>query len=527
VCARNREPNPANCYAYHSAVANLPALVKSNMSYVRNCESDVFISYAHFDNDSMFAEERGWIEVFHQALEVRLRQLLGEEPNVWRDPALSGNEYFTETIKAKLLKTALLLSIVTPRYVRSKSCLQEVEEFCRAAEQTGGIRFQDKARLLKVVKTEVARQEMPLPLQSLLGYEFYALDQAKRAREYRLPPNAADESYKACLDTLDDLAYDIKMTLQALRTIAPQDATAQPAKPQRVVYIADSISDLRPLSDQMRRELRQHGFVVFPCEASPENGARYREFVASQLQQSNLSVHLLGELYGTTLEGENRSTVEIQIEQAGVLAQTGALRRVLWLPEGLQPKEERQQRYIDTLQQHAADQPNTELLKTSIENLKTYLLRKLAEESKLQASARPVGAPLVIYLIHDQRDAQDIDPLRDALMTLGYEVKPSYFEGDETELREYHQENLVQCDATIIYYGRTSELWVQRKLYDLRKAFGLGRQRPFLAKAVFVGAPQKQEKERFRTQDAMVISALQGFPADTLAPFLRPLTSQP
>ena len=76
---------------------------------------------------------------------------------VWRDPKLTGNEYFEETLEKRLLKTALLLSVVSPRYVKSESCLKEIEAFCRGAAQSGGIRFQDKARLLKVVKTEVPR----------------------------------------------------------------------------------------------------------------------------------------------------------------------------------------------------------------------------------------------------------------------------------------------------------------------------------------------------------------------------------
>jgi hypothetical protein len=361
---------------------------------------------------------------------------------------------------------------------------------------------------------------MPLPLQPLLGYEFYALDQAKRAREYRLPPTAGDESYKACLDTLEDLAYDIKMTLEALRAIRSQEAPATDVDASRVVYVAETVSDLRAQGDQLKRELRQRGFVVFPCEAAPENGARYREFVASQLKQATLSVHLLGELYGVTLEGEKQSTIEIQIEEAGRIAGTGALRRVLWLPEHLTPREERQQRFIDTLQQDAANQANTELLQTSIENLKTYMLRKLTVPPRPHASVKPTGTPSIVYLIHDQRDGEAIDPLRDCLMTRGYEVKPSYFDGGETELREYHQENLVQCDGAIVYYGAANELWVQRKLSDLRKAFGLGRQRPYLAKAVFVGLPPKPEKERFRTQEAMVIHAPQAFSPDALEPFL-------
>jgi uncharacterized protein DUF4062 len=496
------------------------------MSYVRNCENDLFISYAHYDNDPLFKGERGWVEVFHQALEVRLRQLLGEQPQIWRDPALAGNDYLDDTLRNRLLRTALLLSIVTPRYLRSQSCLTEVDEFCRAAERTGGIRFDDKARLLKVVKTEVPRDDLPAPLKPLLGYAFYAVDEANRPREYRLPPTAGDQSYKACLDTLEDLAYDIKTALEALQRIALQGEAAPAAARERIVYVAETISDLRPHADQLKRELRQRGFVVYPCEAFPADAAGYREASATQLRSATLSIHLLGELYGTALEGDSHSTVEMQIDEAGAIARTGALRRVIWLPENLAPKEDRQREFLESVQKTEADQPNTEVLQISIENLKTYVLRKLTEDAKPAPAAPVDAAPLMVYLINDQPDAAAVGPLRDRLMALGYEVKPSYFEGSEKELREYHQESLVQCDAALIYYGTPNALWVQRKLYDLRKAMGLGRQRPFLAKAVIVGTPSTPDKGSFRTREAIVVDALQGFSDAAFAPFLRELAPQ-
>jgi hypothetical protein len=512
------KPSPSVAKPAGLASNDAPSGVDSDKRYLRSCESDVFISYSHFDNETMF-EQRGWIEVLHEALKVRLKQLLGEELVVWRDPKLSGNEYFEDTLEKRLLKTALLLSVISPRYVKSESCLKEIEAFCLGAAQSGGLRFQDKARLLKVVKTRVAREQMPPPLQHLLGYEFYAIDQAERPREYRLPPAPGDESYQACLQKLEDLAYDIKETLEALRAREMQTPGKDENAP-RVIYIADTISNLRAQSEQLRRELRQRGYVVFPCEAAPEDGPRYRDFVAGQLQQASVSVHLLGELYGVTLEGETRSTIDVQIDEAGRIAATGALQRVLWLPEKLEPKEKRQEDFLGTLRRDAANEAHTELLETSIENLKTYLLRKLAETPKPPAGVTAAGAPLLVYLIHDQRDVEAIQPLRDALMARGYEVKPSYFEGGETELREYHQENLVQCEGAIIYYGAANEFWVQRKLSDLRKAFGLGRERPYRAKAVFVGLPSKPEKERFRTQEAIVIQASQTFSAEALEPFL-------
>ena len=498
------------------------------MSYVRNCESDVFISYAHFDNEPMFEGQRGWVEVFHQALEVRLRQLLGEDPAVWRDPSLAGNDYLQDTLKNKLLKTALLLSVVTPRYLKSQSCLSEIEEFCRGAERTGGIRFQDKARLLKVVKTAVPLDQLPSPLQAVLGYEFYALGEDKRPREFRLPPTAGDAFYKACLDTLDDLAYDIKFALDALQTHALQAGAAQQAetqsgKPERIAYIAETISDLRPLAEQLRRELRQRGFVVHPLEPPPPSAAQYREFVAGQMRGAMLSIHLLGDLYGTALEGDSRSVVEMQIEEAGRLAGASALRRVIWLPEAL-TAEDRQRQYVDVLQKTAANEANTELLQTGFENLKTYVLRKLDEEPESKSGDMLQPAPLTIYLMYDRPDSDAVKALRDELTARGWEVKPSYFDGSEKDLRKYHQETLVHCDATVIYYGTAHESWVQCKLYDLRKALGWGRSQPFLASAVIVGAPATAAKSSFATREAMVIDASQGPIAGALDPFARLLS---
>ena len=179
------------------------------------------------------------------------------------------------------------------------------------------------------------------------------------------------------------------------------------------------------------------------------------------------------------------------------------------------------------MQREVAGEPNTELLQTGLENLKTYLLRKLAETARPQAAPRPATDPLLVYVVSDRGDAEFASALRRDLMAPGHEVKPSYFEGDERELREYHQENLVQCDAVVIVYGSANELWVQRKLSDLRKAFGLGRQRPFRAKAVVLGAPAAADKAQFRTQDAVVVDGTSRPLAEALAPFLAALASHP
>src|SRR6185295_19538559 len=104
--------------------------------------------------------------------------------------------------------------------------------------------------LLKVVKTWVPRDALPSPLQQFLGYEFFVMDQADQPREYQLPPAPADE--QACLQKIDDLAYDIKATLEALRARELQ-TTEKDGNAARVIYLADTVSALRAHSDQLRR----------------------------------------------------------------------------------------------------------------------------------------------------------------------------------------------------------------------------------------------------------------------------------
>src|SRR3954465_10448965 len=53
-------------------------------------DTDAFISSAHMDNVELVEGRRGWVANLHRALEVRVGQLLGKQPHIWRDPKLSG-----------------------------------------------------------------------------------------------------------------------------------------------------------------------------------------------------------------------------------------------------------------------------------------------------------------------------------------------------------------------------------------------------------------------------------------------------
>ena len=86
--------------------------------------NDLFSSYAHIDNLPITEDERGWITEFHRILENRLAQLMGEQPRVWRDQKLTGNDIFDQKIVSQFDQTKLIVSILSPRYIKSEWCVK-------------------------------------------------------------------------------------------------------------------------------------------------------------------------------------------------------------------------------------------------------------------------------------------------------------------------------------------------------------------------------------------------------------------
>ena len=109
-------------------------------------DQDAFISYAHIDNEPLTPGQKGWVSQFHATLQAMLSQRLGEKARIWRDEKLDGNDVFADEIVEQFAKTALLVSIFSPRYVRSEWCTRELRKFCEVAARNGGVTIGNKSR---------------------------------------------------------------------------------------------------------------------------------------------------------------------------------------------------------------------------------------------------------------------------------------------------------------------------------------------------------------------------------------------
>jgi TIR domain-containing protein len=466
-------------------------------------EHDFFISYAHLDDQPLVEGEPGWVSHLHRLLEIRVGQFLGAKPKIWRAPKIQGNDYFADTILESLPNAAALVSVLSPRYVQSEWCARELQTFCHALESSGGLRIADKSRIFKVIKTPVPREQHPNEVQPLLGYEFYVVDsQTGRPRElfHAYGPDAE----RAFLAKLDDLAYDIAKLLELLKN---GGGAVQPQASKGKVYLAETSFDLRDERETIKRDLVRNGYEVLPDQPLPLYVSDFEEFVRGQLGRCMLSVHLVGRTYGVVPDGASRSLVVLQQELAAERSAAGGLTRLIWMAPDLQIEDERQRELAEYLQTSPEVHAHAELLQIPLEDLKTAIHSKLAPPPSPTTKTMRiyVGDVPRLYLLCDQQDLESTRPLEDLIFNAGFEVMLPLFDQDEAQARVDHEESLCTCDAVLLFYGEAGEPWLRRKLREVQKSAGLGREKPLLARGIYVAAPITPQKERFRTLEATVL----------------------
>ena len=447
--------------------------------------------------------------------------MLGSDPQFFRDPKLAGNDYFESVLTTKLEKTAILVSIVSPRYVESEWCIKELKAFTDVADSTGGLRIGDKSRIFKVMKFPVESEAHP-ELEGLLGYEFFTRDpQTGVPRE--LSPYMGEDARLGFIQKVDDLALHIR---ELLKSFSPEALVVKrvSAPSGETVYLAETTYDLQEERSTIKRELEQRGHTVLPDVALPHT-PEFRETVRKQLGRAQLSVHLIGANYGLVPETESESIVELQYRLAGDRLNGTGFSRIAWMPPELAPDDERQEQFIAYLNTDPEAQAETELLQTGVEELKTTIRDTLERGAKPPTFEAVGGNQVRVYLVCDAADRDEVVPIEDHLFDQGFEVVLPAMEGDGAEIRQDHKENLLLCDAILIYCGQASEAWLRAQLRELMKAPGFGRKEPWRARTIYLAPPESPAKQRFRTHEAEVIRGFEGFSPKTLESFVTAIQS--
>src|SRR2546423_2059169 len=417
---------------------------------------EIFISYAHLDNNPLSLRgqtKQGWVSVFHYSLGVLLAEKLGDEPAIWRDNKKSPNQPITPTILNRLPTVAVMISIISPRYVNSPWCLDEVNIFVEAAQVNGGLIVSDRSRVVKVVKTpldEDDKKKVPSVFADLDGYDFFEPDDGGDPREFR--PEFGPEEEQNFLLKVDDVAREISRLIKALKALAAE--AALPAaeslaleapreqlagngseghidpnslirfddpprkeseqKQPTAVFLAAS-PDLGGARDNIKRDLEQRGYVVLPDESKlPRQAEEFKKQVRADLIRCSLSIHLIGREYGDSPGGEGLSYMQLQYDLAAERDHEPNFSRLIWMPKSLRPEEGGRDLWLWKLTNDCS--PGiSDILETSLEDFKTAIQDRIAAISRdPQPPSVRRDVPL-IYLIYEDVDAAVAGRLDDHL----------------------------------------------------------------------------------------------------------------
>jgi hypothetical protein len=471
-----------------------------------------FISYAHIDNEPLEPGQPGWVSRFHAVLKTRLSQRLGEPARLWRDDKLRGDDVFGDEIRSQLPRAALLVSILSPRYVRSDWCTAEVTGFAAAA---GATQVQNKTRVVKVLKTPLAPGDrLPSVFERSLGHAFYR-DEGERQVE--IDPAFGDDARQEFLRRVSDLAVEMADNLRALAD-APA-AAALPAPGGQVVFVAECGRDLQAVRAQLVTDLRLHGHTVLPAQQLPLHEDQLRPDLAAQLAQAALAVHLVGGSTGPVPEGPTgQSLVALQNAMAADVAQARGLRRILWLAPGAHGERPEQQAYLDALQTDAALQRGADLLRGDPETLKATVHQALQALQKPAPPPAPAaGAGPRVHLLMTEADRAGVVPLVKALRALGLSVSVPVFAGDAAELRQRNAQLVADSRAVLVVYGAGDEAWKFHQLSDLQKQAAISGSGPSRWLALLPPHTPDKDLEQALAEPA-TLDLLAGLPGSALAP---------
>jgi hypothetical protein len=579
---------------------------------------DLFISYAHLDNEPDIPDAEGWVKYFHYTLEKRLTKRLGREANIFRDAELQKFGKFSDQLAKALSDSAALVSVISPRYVQAKWCLRELREFynqanvdriikvvktaydkkdlacfeiteqCLASLKPEGVPADVLEKLQPIKNRKVRREESFLTLlKTTIGEEQTAefksliLKQARDPEEdaealfgqikdvlevrfYKenemtkrfddLQPEIRKEDIPEFFEMVDSLAQDIVTLLKnlsasnptapvadspastppppaipdvALPSVssaspAPSTASATPAAAPNasdrnlvVVYLAQATQDLAEERRKIKSELEQFDYRVLPDQPLPQeiSADELTNVINGYLRQAKLSVHLIGEKYGARPEGDDRSIPHIQYDLAAAMSKEGALAQLVWIPNGLEPKEEGQSKFVQDVKANSPD-----FLQTKFEDLKTEIKKKL-EPGAPDSWNDVEGEPVNVCLFCHEQDAESIKPLFTHLkLNEAFKVKLPL---KDAQSLESHKQILQSSDAILLYYGTGDEDWFANIWRLIQRHSSSGRTKPILAKAIYAGQPAVPEKDMLDSDDPLVLKNYGEFTPAALAPFVE------
>jgi TIR domain len=481
---------------------------------------DLFVSYAHSDDEIPAGAKNGWVTTLAEELKKMLRlKLGGSGARIWMDHQLAANANVLDTLLATLRSSRILLLVMSPGYHQSVWCQRELGNFL---VQSAVEKRQDNVFVVDVGL--VPREEWHSALQALTTIRFWEkefTDQAPRLLGYPVPSPDEHNPYWV---NVNELAHLIAEYLRRNPAKTPESRAA--------ILLAETTEDLLDHRDAVAVFLRQQGVDVLPSVDYPRDSrAAFVSAVQRDLARSLAFVQLLGPYEGRKPPDDPATFVVLQADQALLLQQQRALPILQWRTTEVEPERIANPTYRELVRRHTVQTGGLEQFKQEIlRALQPQPLPSSAPPSSEHEPTEPAsgttrdidGADLCIYMNADQVDSNIASQVSDSLTDMGVTafLSPAPDPGQPPEkMRSEQQALLEECNGVMLVYGQTPATWVQAQFAFTRRVIA-PRKRGVWGALLDV-APQSRPLAPLRSPNLLTLDCRQGLDAGKLAHFVE------
>ena len=424
------------------------------MGFLPGFKFELFVSYAHLDDQPVFGQKLGWVTVLKENLNTAISGKLGTKSDFWMDDRLVSQATFSSPILDGLKGSAALLVIASPAYLKSYWCKRERGGFLE------GLQDHRMAQRPIFIVT-IDDLNLPEEFGDCLPVKFWQR-QTDGAAPQRLGDPLPAPEHHIYWDRLNDLSF--KITQELLRFKSAQEGPVLPKNDSHVIFLAEVTDDLMEDYDRVKRSLEQAGILVLPDRVYPRDTPEaFAVAMQEDLARCKAFVQLLGEFSGH-VRGWDRSMAALQYEAAQRPGVKVLQRRCFKLaPEAVKKDDHRALVFGPTV------------VNVDLEEFIRDVVN-VAKQVKEVIGPRDNGE-LLVFVDNDADDAKTAADLCQFFdeQGIGY-LKPGKHETAE-EMRAELEENLTLCDGLVLIYGRTQASWVRQQLKEAIKIKGV-RTRP-------------------------------------------------
>ncbi|WP_028978429.1 hypothetical protein [Sporocytophaga myxococcoides] len=235
------------------------------------------------------------------------------------------------------------------------------------------------------------------------------------------------------------------------------------------LYLAEVTRDLIPIREEIRRELLQLGYRVYPNTPILGSGKDKEKIINEQIKNCALSVHLFGKIFEETSGGnipnyslENQVAAQYYIEK--VEGKSQDFKRIIWIPDNLVIQNENQKKFISQVHKEKRHYAGADIIKSTVEELKDIIIEKLTSNDSVSSSGNASssgGGQKAVYIVNSEKNKEGAESVKFMLEEFGYEVFLNKITIDKDKVE--------RSGSILFYYHNEKSSWLRSKMCELYK----------------------------------------------------------